>query len=72
VGAMVGGAVGVGGLAWYHRVMRQADGGELFPLVLDSGLFIVTLLLAPLTGLLAATAPALRAARMDPVEAIRG
>ena len=72
VGAMVGGAVGVGGLAWYHRVMRQADGGELFPLVLDSGLFIVTLVLAPLTGLLAATAPALRAARLDPVEAIRG
>ena len=72
IGAIIGGGVGIGGLVWYHAVMRQADGSELFPLVLDRQLFIVTLVLAPLTGLLAATAPALRAARLNPVDAIRG
>jgi lipoprotein-releasing system permease protein len=35
-------------------------------------MFIVTLGLATLTGLLSATAPALRAAKLDPVDAIRG
>lgn len=72
VGAIIGGSVGIGGLVWYHALVRQADGTQLFPLVLDQQLFMVTLLLAPLTGLLAATAPALRAARLDPVDAIRG
>ena len=48
------------------------DGSELFPLILERSLFVVTAALATLTGLLAATAPALRAARLDPVEAIRG
>ncbi|WP_293881556.1 FtsX-like permease family protein, partial [Sphingomonas sp.] len=64
VGAIIGGSVGIGGLVWYHALVRQADGTQLFPLVLDQQLFVVTLLLAPLTGLLAATAPALRAARL--------
>jgi lipoprotein-releasing system permease protein len=44
----------------------------LFPLVLEQRLFILTALLATVTGLLAATAPALRAAKLDPVVAIRG
>ena len=71
-GAIIGACVGVGGLVWYHSLVRQADGSELFPLILERQLFIVTLLLAPLTGLLAATAPAVRAARLNPVDAIRG
>ncbi|GHH25637.1 hypothetical protein GCM10008023_39210 [Sphingomonas glacialis] len=71
-GAIIGSCVGIGGLVWYHSLVRQADGSELFPLILDRQLFIVTLILAPLTGLLAATAPAVRAARLDPVDAIRG
>ena len=41
-------------------------------LVLDPVLFAVALGLATLTGLVAAYAPALRAARLDPVEAIHG
>ena len=51
---------------------RQADGSELFPLILERRLFVLTALLATLTGLLAATAPAVRAAKLDPVVAIRG
>ena len=41
-------------------------------LTIDPNLFVASLLLATLTGLVAAFAPALRAARLDPVEAIRG
>ena len=72
VGALVGTALGVGGLYYWHSVVRQADGTELFPLILERSLFVYTALLATMTGLLAAMAPALRAARLDPVVAIRG
>ena len=72
VGALVGAALGVGGLYYWHAVVRQADGTELFPLILERSLFVYTALLATMTGLLAAMAPALRAARLDPVVAIRG
>lgn len=71
-GALVGCAVGAGGLVYWHAAVRQANGTELFPLVLERSLFVITTILATVTGLLAATAPALRAARLDPVEAIRG
>ena len=72
VGALVGAALGVGGLYYWHAVVRQADGTELFPLILERSLFVYTALLATMTGLLAAMAPAVRAARLDPVVAIRG
>jgi lipoprotein-releasing system permease protein len=44
----------------------------MFALSFDTTLLIQTLVLATITGLLAAFAPALRAARLDPVVAIRG
>jgi lipoprotein-releasing system permease protein len=72
VGSLFGAAMGAGALIYWHSVARQADGSELFPLVLERQLFVVTALLATLTGLLAATAPAVRAAKLDPVVAIRG
>jgi lipoprotein-releasing system permease protein len=71
-GSLVGTAVGAVTLIYWHSVARQADGSELFPLILEQRLFILTALLATVTGVLAATAPALRAARLDPVVAIRG
>jgi lipoprotein-releasing system permease protein len=40
--------------------------------VFDPVLFTAALLLATVTGLAAAFAPAMRAARLDPVVAIRG
>ena len=72
VGSLLGSALGAGALIYWHAVARQADGTELFPLILERSLFIWTSILATLTGLVAAAAPALRAARLDPVEAIRG
>jgi lipoprotein-releasing system permease protein len=72
VGSLFGAVMGALALAYWHSVARQADGSELFPLILERRLFILTALLATLTGLLAATAPAVRAAKLDPVVAIRG
>jgi lipoprotein-releasing system permease protein len=71
-GAVLGSAVGALGLVLWQRVARNADGTPLFPLVMDPQLFVAALLLATLTGLLAAFAPARNAARLDPVVAIRG
>jgi lipoprotein-releasing system permease protein len=64
----------MGGIAlqlWEH-FQRNADGSVMFALSFDTTLLTQTLVLATLTGLLAAFAPALRAARLDPVVAIRG
>jgi len=72
VGSLFGAAMGAFALSYWHSVARQVDGSELFPLILERQLFILTALLATLTGLLAATAPAVRAAKLDPVVAIRG
>jgi lipoprotein-releasing system permease protein len=72
VGSLFGVALGAFALIYWHSVARQADGSELFPLILERRLFILTALLATITGLLAATAPAVRAAKLDPVVAIRG
>ena len=72
VGSLFGAAMGAFALVYWHSVARQADGTELFPLILERSLFIYTALLATVTGILAAMAPAVRAAKLDPVVAIRG
>jgi lipoprotein-releasing system permease protein len=72
VGSIIGSILGAAAVIYFHAIVRQADGSELFPLVIDRSLFFWTSVLATLTGLVAATAPALRAASLDPVEAIRG
>ncbi|MCA6215252.1 ABC transporter permease [Ideonella sp. B7] len=71
-GSIVGASIGALALVLWQRYARNADGTPLFPLVFDPKLFIGALLLATLTGLVSAFAPALRAARLDPVVAIRG
>lgn len=71
-GALVGCGIGAAALSLWAQFARNADGTPLFPLEFDSTLFTLAMVLATLTGLLAAYAPALRAARLDPVVAIRG
>ena len=71
-GALIGCAMGAAAVLGWVRIVRNPDGTPLFPLTLEPMLFVASLLLAMLTGLVAAYAPALRAARLDPVVAIRG
>jgi lipoprotein-releasing system permease protein len=71
-GSAVGSAVGATALVLWRELARGTDGQPLVPVTLQAALFAAALLLATVSGLLAAVAPALRAARLDPVVAIRG
>ena len=70
-GSIIGCLIGISALVLWQHLMRNPDGTPMIPLVLNATLFIVTFGLASITGLGAAVAPALRAARLDPVAAIR-
>jgi lipoprotein-releasing system permease protein len=72
LGSLAGSVLGAGALVVWHTYARQANGTELFPLTIDPSLFVSSAALATLTGVVAGIVPALRAARLDPVEAIRG
>jgi lipoprotein-releasing system permease protein len=69
---MLGSGIGATALYLWQHYMKNADGSVMFALAFDTALLVQTLVLATLTGLLSAFAPALRAARLDPVVAIRG
>ena len=71
-GSILGSAIGAGALMLWQSLVRNADGTPLFPVTLPPSLFVTALGLATLTGLVAAFAPALHAARLDPVVAING
>ena len=71
-GSLLGCAIGALALSLWTRLALNADGTPMFALEFDSTLFTLAMVLASVTGLLAAFAPALRAARLDPVVAIRG
>lgn len=71
-GSIIGAAAGGWAVVFWHNYLRQPDGSELFPLILEPSLFVNTVLLAAATGVAAAAVPALRAAMLDPVVAIRG
>ena len=71
-GALVGLAIGGGGLMLWQHFALNADGTPMFPLIFDAELLVIALALATVTGLVAAVAPAMRAARLDPVVAIGG
>ena len=59
-------------LIWtFTTFVRGSDGLPLFAIVLSATLALRIALLATVCGVLAAVAPALRAARLDPAQAIR-
>jgi len=59
-------------LVWaFATFVRTNTGSPLFTIAVEPSLLITSCLLATLGGTLAAVAPALRAARLDPAQAIR-
>ena len=74
--AFVGSLIGTGLarlilLVW-QTFARNPDGTPLFPVEIGLDLVLLAALLATVVGLLAAIMPARRAARLEPVVAIRG
>jgi lipoprotein-releasing system permease protein len=72
IGSIIGAIAGGSAVVFWHGYLRQADGSELFPLVIQPSLFFYAVTVAAVTGVAAAAVPALRAAKLDPVVAIRG
>jgi lipoprotein-releasing system permease protein len=71
-GALLGCTLGWAGLSIWQQAERNPDGSVMFAMAIEPALFMTALILASITGLIASFAPALRAARLDPVVAIRG
>jgi lipoprotein-releasing system permease protein len=70
-GSLLGSALATAMIAIFLRVARNADGSPIFVLELDPWLYVSSALGAVVFGLLAAVAPARRAAALDPAQAIR-
>jgi len=71
IGAAIGGLAGGGMIAAWDALGLARSGRGAFALVVTPDLFFSATALATVVGMLAAVAPARRAARLDPVEAMR-
>jgi lipoprotein-releasing system permease protein len=71
VGSALGAGLSVGLLNFFSKITRNADGTNLISAQLDVSVVLGACALAMVVGLMAAALPARRAARLDPVQAIR-
>ena len=71
VGSVLGLALALLMIWLFTTFVRGSDGLPLFPIVLPAALAVQVALIATVCGVLAAIAPARRAAAMDPAQAIR-
>lgn len=71
LGSLVGVGLGAGIARLFQQVAVNDAGEPLFPILLDAKLMLTASTVAIVTGLVAALLPALRAAGLDPAEAIR-
>ncbi len=71
LGSVLGVLLAVGLIGAFTTLVRGADGLPLFAITLSAGLALRIAGIATLCGVLAAVAPARRAARLDPAQAIR-
>ena len=71
LGSVLGVLLAVGLIGAFTTLVRGADGLPLFAITLRAGLALRIAGIATLCGVLAAVAPARRAARLDPAQAIR-
>jgi len=72
LGSLAGSAMATLLVLIWRLAARNPDGTPMFVLQISPSLYLLAALVATLTGLVAAVTPALRAAKMQPVEAIRG
>jgi lipoprotein-releasing system permease protein len=72
LGAVLGAALATGLVRFAASVFRTEDGTPLITGDIGVATYVGAGLVALVTGVIAAAAPARRAARMDPVQAIRG
>jgi lipoprotein-releasing system permease protein len=70
-GSVLGSALALTFLLLWRSVARNPDGTPMFIVQIEPSLFAIAMAVATVVGILAASAPARRAARMDPVVAIR-
>jgi lipoprotein-releasing system permease protein len=71
VGAVFGSALGSGLAILFVSVAKNADGSPIFPVSITPGLLLSAATVSLVIGLLAAVAPARRAAQLDPATVIR-